>query len=226
MKSFPLFLAVFILVQLSSILNSEASPVSVRVNSAVDVVTNRMTSPQPIPDSVISVARCIAALKVVKAGFIWGGQGSTGLLTCRTPNNEWSEPSFFSVNGVNFGFQIGVQFLESILVFITDSARQILDHPSFTLGTELSVAAGPVGGGGGVGAIPNAQVLSYQRAVGLYAGATVDGFVLSHNPKLINDAYGASIEPHTLLNTSGTSAPASVQPFLKAMDEYLPPSLD
>ena len=197
-----------------------------RVQSASEVIINRMTSPYPIPQNVIQAAKCVAALKIVKAGFIWGGQGSTGIVTCRTAGNQWSQPSFFSVNGVTFGFQIGVQFLESVLVFITDHARHILDHATFTLGTELSVAAGPVGGGTGVGVIPNAEVLSYQRAVGLFAGATVNGFVLSHDGVLNERAYGMKTVPADMLVTSSLSAPPVLQPFVETMNRYLSASLD
>lgn len=193
-----------------------------RVRSANEVVINRMTSQQPIPAFVIDAARCIAALKVVKAGLIWGGQGSTGMVSCRTQDGQWSEPSFFSVSGVNFGLQIGVQFLESVLVVISDEARKVLDHATFQLGTDLSIAAGPVGAGGGVGVLPNAQVLTYDRAVGLYAGATVNGFVLAHDRPSNQRAYGAEIEPAVLLSTNGDEAPALMTPFVQTLNRYFP----
>lgn len=210
----------FLFSALSSL--SALATIEGRVRYANEVIANRMTSKQPVPDYVQEAARCIAALKVVKAGFIWGGEGSTGLVTCRTESGHWSEPSFFSVNGVSFGLQIGVQFLESVLVFITDKAREILNHATFQLGVDLSVAAGPVGGGGGAGVLPHAEVLSYQYSVGLYAGATVNGFVLSHDPAANRKAYGMDVAPATLLRTEGDKAAPKVMPFVQTMERYFP----
>src|SRR4051812_28352378 len=78
-------------------------PVSERVKSASQIIVNRQTSALTIPRWVIDQTKCVASLKVVKAGLIWGGQGSTGLVSCRTKHGRWSAPSFFSVDGVSFG---------------------------------------------------------------------------------------------------------------------------
>lgn len=199
-----------------------ARPIKERVRSASEVIVNRQTSIQPIPKWVVDRSKCVGALRVVKAGFWWGGQGSTGLVSCRTESNKWSAPSFFTVDGVNFGFQIGVQFLESVLLFVTDFARDALNHASFQLGADLSFAAGPVGGGGGAGEMPNAHVLSYQRAVGLYAGATVNGFVLAHNPSFNQQAYETHIEGADLMKFDGDLAPDVVQPYVETLDKYFP----
>lgn len=204
---------------LSSALNAG---VESHVQYAKEVVVNRMTSAHPVPSYVMDRTKCIAALRVVKAGFIWGGQGSTGLVSCRTEKDGWSAPSFFQVSGVNFGLQIGVQFLESVLTFMTDTAREILLRPTFQLGADLSFAAGPVGEGGGVGAIPNAHVLSYQRAVGLYAGATVNGFIVSHLHGYNSRVYGANTAPKAIFELPGQDAPAVVQPFVTAVIKYFP----
>ena len=199
-----------------------ARPIPERVRSASDVVVNRQTSSASIPRWVIDRTKCFAALRVVKAGLMWGGQGSTGMVSCRTANNRWSAPSFFSVDGVTFGLQIGIQILETVMAFVTDFARDVLNHANFQVGAELSFAAGPVGGGGGPGEMPNAHILSYQKAVGLFAGATINGFVLSHNPRFNRQAYGSDITPVELLKTDGDSTVEVVQPFIETMNRYLP----
>lgn len=201
-------------------LAAQGRPIPERVKSAERVIINRQTSALPIPQWVIDKSKCVASLKVVKAGLIWGGQGSTGLVSCRTDDNQWSTPSFFHVSGVNFGIQIGVQFLESVMLFVTDFAREILNRASFQVGADLSFAAGPVGGGPGVGEMPNAHILSYQRAYGLYAGATINGFILSHDPRLNSKAYAMDVAPETLLDTPGTSGPEVVKPFVATMNKY------
>jgi lipid-binding SYLF domain-containing protein len=198
-----------------------ADRLSRRVEIASEVVTNRMTSALAVPDWVLDHAKCVASLKVVKVGFIWGGEGSTGLVSCRTADGSWSEPSFFNVGGVNFGIQIGVQLIESVLVFVTDESREILNHASFEIGADISFAAGPVGGGGGAGQMPNASILSYQRTVGLYAGATVNGFILSHGTDRDAEVYG-DVEPSVLLDTAGAQAPAVMQPFVTTLTKYMP----
>lgn len=191
-----------------------------RVEVATDVVINRMTSKNPIPKYVMDEARCLAVLKVVKVGFIWGGEGSTGIALCRTEDGGWSEPSFFNTGGVSFGLQIGVQFFESVLVFITDKARQVLTRTTFQMGADLSFAAGPVGAGSGVGAIPNAEVLSYQRTVGLFAGASINGFVLTHDDSANQKAYGEKVTPKALLSTDIAKSPAIFQPFTDSVKKY------
>jgi len=191
-----------------------------RVRIASEVVTNRMESPRPIPDSVVAATKCVASLKVVKVGFMWGGEGSTGLVSCRTPEG-WSAPSFFNVGGVNFGIQIGVQFIESVLTFMTNHAREILERGTFEIGADLSFAAGPVGTGGGVGVIPEAHILNYQKTVGLYAGATVGGFILTHDPRRNEAAYGTNIAPYEILATPGATAPQLVQPFVEVLERHL-----
>ncbi|MCB0417468.1 MAG: lipid-binding SYLF domain-containing protein [Bdellovibrionaceae bacterium] len=197
------------------------TPVERRVRVASEVVTHRMLSQFPVPQYIIDASLCAVSLKVVKAGLIWGGQGSTGLATCKV-NGEWGAPSFFSIDGVTFGLQIGVQFLESVLLFMTPYGREILQHPTFELGVDLSFAAGPLGGGQGTGVIPNAHVLTYSRTQGLYAGATVNGFVLTHNPRFNGSVYGEGVSPIEVLGTPGSDAPPAVSPFVETMQHRMP----
>jgi len=189
------------------------------VEYGVNVVENRMESDKPIPSYVLDRAQCIASLKVVKAGFIWGGEGSTGLVSCKTENNKWSAPSFFSVSGVSFGIQIGIQWFESVLVFIAHDSRQILEHASAKIGVDLSWAAGPTGEGEGSGELPNAHVLSYSRSRGLYFGATVDGLVLAHARNRNEEVYG-DLAPAEILRKDGASAPDIVLPYVNILDQY------
>lgn len=207
---------------LASSVPAFARDVPGRLQSGSEIIVDRMTGSDLIPAWVLKGTKCVATLKVVKLGLWWGGQGSTGLVSCRTASNEWSEPSFFSVDGVSFGLQIGVQFLQSVILFQTDFAREILNHPSFQIGADVSAAAGPVGGGEGVGVMPNANLLTYDRSFGLYVGATVNGFILAHQPALNEEVYGAAATPQVLLTTPGTKGPEIVQPFVATMNKYLP----
>lgn len=192
-----------------------------KVRYATEVVQNRMTSAFPIPENVIDASKCLAALKVVKAGFIWGGEGSTGMVSCRI-GDHWSAPSFFNTGGVSFGIQIGVQFLESVLMFMTDKAREILEHGTVELGADITFAAGPVGGGGGGGVIPEAGVLTYNRSKGLFAGASVGGFILTHDRPRNQQVYGSDAPPASIFLLDGSKAPDVVQPFVKTLEKFVP----
>ena len=192
-----------------------------RVRYANEVIRNRMNSWLPIPNLVIRNTKCLAALRVVKAGFAWGGQGSTGLVSCRN-NGQWSPPSYFTVDGVSFGFQIGVQFLESILSFMTVKGHDLLKHINVKIGSDLSFAAGPVGQGSDVGILPDAAVLSFDKAYGLFAGSTVNGFVLAHNRRLNASVYGEGVTPAMILSGSHGPVPEVVDPFLATLEQYFP----
>lgn len=164
----------------------------------------------------------MASLKVVKVGLIWGGEGSTGLVSCRTTNNSWSAPSFLNVGGVTFGLQIGIQFLESVVLFMNDHSVEMLNHPTVQIGTDLSYAAGPYGQGSGMGVLPNASVLTYDQAVGLYAGATINGFILSHGLERNWEVYGSNVTPKEILHLEGKTGPKAIQPFVEVLEKYAP----
>lgn len=192
-----------------------------RVDSARAVLENRMESDRPIPDWVLEKALCLASLKVVKVGLIWGGQGSTGMVSCRLDSGEWSAPSFFSVDGVNFGLQIGAQFLESVVLFMSDYSRDLLRRPRFQVGADVGFAAGPFGQGQGAGALPDAALLVYSKAGGLYAGATINGFVLSHEPRWNRSVYGDLSGPK-IVEMPARRAPEIVWPFTDAIEQSVP----
>jgi lipid-binding SYLF domain-containing protein len=200
---------------------AKADLIDRRVQIASQVVADRMQSAFPIPDGVIAASSCVASMRELKAGFTWGGEGSTGLLSCRT-DQGWSAPVFFDVGGVNWGLQIGVQLLDSVMMFITPDGQNALEQGSIELGGEVSFAAGPVGGGPAAGVLPDAAVLVYNYAVGLYAGVTVNGLVLA--PGMIRDhaVYGDGTTATDILHMPGKAAPATVQPFLQTLAQYFP----
>ena len=201
-----------LLVVSSTVFAGPAQRVARRVNTGVNILQTRQQSSAPIPNAFLREAKCVATLKVVKAGFIFGGEGSVGLVSCRLPNGNWSMPSFLNIGGASFGLQIGGQVSEIVLVFMSDFSRQVLDRATVKLGVDLTATAGPVGQGVGIGAIPNAQVLTYSRSVGLFAGIVIDGTVVAHAPALNQEAYNR-LAPSQILATPAEQAPAVVQAF-------------
>lgn len=208
-----------LLVVSSTVFAGPAQRVARRVNTGVDILNTRQQSAAPIPFAVLQASKCVAAVKVVKAGFIFGGEGSVGLVSCRLADGSWSMPSFLNIGGASFGLQIGGQVSEIVLVFMSDFSRQVLARGTVKLGADLDATAGPVGQGVGIGAIPNAQVLTYSRSVGLFAGITINGTVVGHAPTLNAEAYNR-LTPAQILATPANHAPAVILPFtdtLKAL---------
>lgn len=198
-----------------------AQRVARRVRVGTDVLVTRQESIRPIPDLVFRGAKCVASVRVIKGGFIFGGEGSVGLASCRLPRGGWSAPAFINAGGVSFGLQIGGQIAETVLVFMSEYSRQVLAHGTVKLGADLSAAAGPVGQGGGVGVIPNAEVLTYTRSAGLFAGLTIDGAILTHAPQLNAEAYGR-LTPAEILSMPAAQGPAIVQPFTRVLTQFAP----
>ena len=207
---------------IASFTSIQARPIADRVERAQEVLINRQTALIPVSQWILEKSKCIGAIRVVKAGFMWGGQGSTGLVSCRTEENEWSMASFMQVSGVNWGFQIGIQFMESVMLFISDQARQLLNHFSFQVGSDIGVAVGPVGGGSDAGVMPKAGILTYDRSVGLYAGTTFNGSIISHMPRLNKEAHGCAIDGKDILKTNGSDSPDILKAFDKTLNLYFP----
>lgn len=218
MKSKLLF--VFTLVCLPLFARPSSANIARRVSVSAGVLEARMESIAYIPKFILDEAQCIATLRSVKAGFIFGGEGSTGMVSCRLNNGEWSAPSFFNAGGASFGLLIGGQVVDSVLVFMTSSARSSLNHAQLSLGTELSFAVGPVGEGASISAIPNAEVLTYSAGTGLYAGFSLNGLVMSHGLARNAEVYGRNVTPRQLLMTPGSKAPEVVQPFIEVLNQY------
>ncbi len=124
--------------------------------------------------------------QVFKAAFIFGVQGGTGVLVARDPKKGWSDPAFYLIASGSFGVQIGVEGMEMILLVMTQTGVDALLTSSFKLGVDAGVAAGPVGKGG----TARVDILAYARAIGIYAGVSADGSVISTRDKSNSEYYG------------------------------------
>jgi len=137
--------------------------------------------------------------QVLKAGFILGGSGGTGVLLVRDEvNGTWSEPGFYTVGSVTFGLQIGGEAAEVVMLAMNQKAIDSLLSSSVKLGGDVSVAIGPIGGGAkGAVTVPavTADFVSYTKAKGLYAGLNLDGSVLAVRDGLNSAYYGKTVTP-------------------------------
>lgn len=187
-----------------------------RVEVSTAVLDERMESADRIPHYILNRAQCIASVRSVKAGLIFGGEGSTGLVSCKV-NGQWSAPSFLNAGGVNFGVVIGAQVVDSVLVFMSPNAGQLLSRARLQLGSEATFAVGPVGEGSGVGSIPNANVLTYSSGSGFYAGFSVNGMILSHSSDRNEQVYG-KLTPSQIFAMPSSRAPAAVSSFVAVLN--------
>jgi len=167
-------------------------------------VIEALTGPQAhagIPDDVLKSAKCVAVIpKMVKAGFIVGGQHGAGVATCRTSSGHWSAPAPFDLSGVTWGAQIGGEEQGYVMMIMNDNGMQALMSGHFKVGAGVDAAAGPVGREGSGSAGASAAILSYARAKGAYIGATLNGAELNQDHGETQELYGHATKFDAILN--------------------------
>jgi SH3 domain-containing YSC84-like protein 1 len=131
--------------------------------------------------------------QVLKAGFILGGSGGTGVLIAKDANGEWSQPAFYTLGSVSFGLQIGGEAAEVIVMCMTQKAVDALMTTKAKLGADTSLALGPVGGGAKSNVM--ADFISFAKSKGIYAGLNLDGSVVDVRESLNKVYYGADLTP-------------------------------
>src|SRR5215467_8880331 len=190
-----------------------------RADSAATVLNEIMSAPDKgIPEEVLSSAKCIAVVpSLLKGGFVFGGSHGRGMATCRTENG-WSAPAPFHMTGGSFGFQIGVQGVDLVMMVMNDRGMQALLSSEFKLGADASAAAGPVGrhAEGSTDWKLRAEVLTYSRARGLFAGVTVNGSSITQDDDATRELYGRMIPFRTIL-TGSVNPPPGGEPFVAAV---------
>ncbi len=143
----------------------------------------------------------------IKAGFLFGGSGGTAVMIARNDDGSWSGPTFLSVGSFSFGLQAGGQVSEIVLLAMTNRGKERLLSTSAKLGADVSIAAGPLGGGAEV---KTADILAYARSRGLYGGLTVEGSVLDVKTKWNRAYYGADISAYDVVYRGVEDNPASL----------------
>ncbi len=179
-------------------------------------------SDKSIPTSLIKDCAGIAILPdVVRAGLVIGGRHGRGVVLVRTPNGGWSDPAFIEITGGSIGWQAGVQSADIVLVFRTARSVENVGEGKFTLGADIGVAAGPLGRSAeaSTDAQLKAEILSYSRSRGLYAGLTVQGSSIREDRKANRNFYGAEVSPKAIFSGRAPAAPAAAAGLKKALDE-------
>jgi SH3 domain-containing YSC84-like protein 1 len=190
---------------------------------AARVFQEIMAAPdKQIPGDILDKAECVAVFPdVLKAGLIIGGQGGRGVASCRTADG-WSAPAYFNLGGGSVGLQIGAQSTDFIMLFMNKEGLNSLLSDKFTVGADASVAAGPVGrqAGASTDAKLNAQILSYSRSKGLFAGLELKGVVIKPDKSDMRDAYGEGITAKEILQENKVTAPAALRSFPNTLAKY------
>lgn len=186
---------------------------------------NLMEGPDKIPKELISSAKGIAFFTILKAGFLFSGRIGTGLVISRLADGNWSAPSSVLLSGMGWGFQFGGELTDVILILTTDKAVETFTSSSqVSVGTELGVAAGPVGRSAGTDVHGSkkgaAAAFSYAHSKGLFAGISLEASVIVSRPDINRKFYGMEVEPAHLLSGK-IPAPKCADPLYRALSEVL-----
>ena len=198
-----------------------------RAQNASRVLGEIMRIPETaVPEKMFTDAYAIAVVPdVVKAGLLLGGRGGKGLISVRSAVGTWSNPSFLKLGGGSIGFQAGLQSSDVILVFRSPRGVDGIVNGKFTLGGDASVAAGPVGRSAQASTDEQlkAEIYSYSRARGLFAGVSLDGTWLRIDHKANQAVYGPNTTPRAIFEGRANPAPDAVVDFRDRLEENTVP---
>lgn len=202
-----------------SVFASSGEEMEKKLGDATTILEESMESPdQSVPASLIAEAHGIAVIPgVVKAGLVVGGRRGEGVLVIRREDGSWSRPLYMSLTGGSVGWQVGVSSTDVILVFRTKRSVEGLLEGEFSLGADASVAAGPVGrtASAGTDLELKAEVYSYSRSRGLFAGVSFEGAKLSVDEKASREFYKApGLSARAIVDATDIATPESVTRFL------------
>jgi SH3 domain-containing YSC84-like protein 1 len=202
--------------------DKDQSDIAKRIDASASVLNEIMATPdKAIPDKVMSDAKCIAVIpSMVKLAVVVGGNHGKGVATCRT-GAGWSAPAPVTITGGSWGLQLGGQAVDLVMVVTNEDGMQHLLSSKFKLGADASAAAGPVGrdAAADTDIKMRAEVLTYSRARGLFAGIDLSGAVLNQDKDETRLLYGSFVPFADIL--SGKVQPTAVsEPFLAAVRRY------
>jgi SH3 domain-containing YSC84-like protein 1 len=199
-----------------------------RLEACREVFEEFMGMKDGIPRSVVDKAECVAVVPSVKKFALgFGGRWGKGAVSCRTENGKgaWGPPLLISVGGGSFGLQIGGQAADMVFLVMNPKGIDYLIKSQFTLGADASVAAGPVGrkGEADTDLRLRAEVVSYSRSRGLFAGLSLEGAVVQQDKDGNRNLYHEEVNPKELLLFWGQPMPEAARGFVGVLQELAPP---
>jgi len=218
-----LLLAALVLLAPAMAAHAEDPPL-VRAQNAVRVLNDIMEAPdKSIPTDLLKQAKAIAVIPdLLKVGFVFGGRRGEGLISVKGPDGTWSNPSFITMTGGSVGFQAGASSTDVILVFRTQRGVDSIVNGKFTLGADAAAAAGPVGRTAQASTDSDfkAEIYSYSRSRGLFAGVALDGSALRIDYDANEAIYGKGITPRRIFEGGVSNVPSQVVDFRDRLEEY------
>lgn len=201
---------------------AKESKASDRAQAAAEVLNEIQSAPDKgIPQEVLGSAQCVAVVpSMLKGGFMVGAKYGRGLASCRTAKG-WSAPAFFIVEGGSFGFQIGGQAVDLVMLVMNNAGMNHLLSSKFALGADASVAAGPVGRHAEANTDwkMHAEVLTYSRARGIFAGVSLNGAVVKQDKDSTREFYGHMVSFPASLKGE-IDPPAAANDFLSSLAKW------
>ncbi|UWZ82722.1 lipid-binding SYLF domain-containing protein [Occallatibacter riparius] len=217
MKKLLATVSLCLLLSCTAFAASSREELQARVDSAKDVLDAIMgAQDSSIPANILQHATCVGVVPGLKKGaFVFGGQYGQGVVTCRT-GHGWSAPVFIRMAGGSWGLQIGAQSTDLVLIAVNKQGFQDLLRNKFKIGADAAAAAGPVGRNGQAATDwkMNAELLTYSRSKGLFAGIDLDGTVVSQNTDDTQLYFGRELGADQIL-TGTVDVPVGAVPFVK-----------
>ncbi len=202
-----------------------------RVKAAGTVISEIMNVPDDIPQSVIDKADCVVVLpSVLKAAFVVGGSYGRGVMTCRSGRHfsgPWSAPTMMALEGASFGFQLGGQATDFVLLLMSPTSAANILKSKVKIGGDASAAAGPVGRNASAetDVTMRAQILSYSRARGLFAGVSLAGSTLRPDNDGNKKLYGKDVTAEAIVFDKAVPPPPSAAMLLGTLNRKSPRNL-
>lgn len=198
-----------------------------RVAEAARVLSEVLGAPDSgVPKSIVDKAEAIAVFpSTIKGAFVVGAQRGRGVISVRAKDGTWSAPAFLTLTGGSLGLQVGGQATDLVLVVMNERGMEKLSQNAFKIGGDASVAAGPVGreATASTDATMRAEILSYSRSRGLFAGVSLNGSTIRGDRDANEKLYGVGYNTKQVVVEKKTGSPDTIKAWIDALNKYLPP---
>jgi len=230
MKKFwaSLFTGIFLTWTISPLLAADDTKEADRVENAGKCMSEILNVPEDIPQDLLDKAYCVIVLpSVLKAAFVFGGSYGRGVMTCRSGSNfegPWGPPTMIALEGGSFGLQIGGQATDFVLLMMNDRSAKGVLSSKVKLGADASAAAGPKGRdtSAATDATMRAEILSYSRARGAFAGVSLEGSTLRPDNDANKKLYGKEVNAEAIVLKDAVKAPPSAKQLLATLEKKSP----
>src|ERR1700674_3352018 len=202
-----------------------------RVKEAGEVLKEILNIPDDIPQDLLDKAECVIILpSVIKGAIGLGGSYGRGVMVCRSGEHytgKWGAPAMYALEGISIGFQLGGQATDFVLLVINPKGARSLLSSKVKLGADASAAAGPKGrtAEGATDIVMNAEILSYSRSKGLFAGISLEGSSLRSDGSANEKLYGRKLTAKEIIREGKVSSPSSAQELVALLNKKSPKNL-